>query len=559
MSRIPPASVRVTCNTLDFSEIGTSVYYFTTQLKNNIALTKAIAKLGKNLGFPISALKRRLSLPQLILGVLPIYTQLRASKYYNLLLAHSHHWFSSKLFRGAQSRLLHYHNAAAFQNTRSQCAAELKKNVSTPARALQHTSCNPLNRRLFPKPCKHLNRSNVSNLQRKKVETHVHKTKAVVQLTKHHMSIIHAAQKRALVVLSKLGVNVAPPVPQSFRQRLKSGGDKARVKIPERPRENSWSNAGLFTLFCIQQIVGKQKHRVSNNHIAFQQASLNDRFDCRKHQHKKRFKKPYDFLFIERLGQEELLQIQAGHHYPKSTVSHLKADPFFVSDLSSSLCSPLEKAKAREIKQGLQRPNRHPHLTQGPPLQEQRQGEQRALPPKGRTKGKVGGDQKQSQPNPLEGRLQNTNQHSARFGNAKHHQPSKNGFGLQIDNLGHIIKNNVNPKFWVFRTFNTHARLNFLNFVEGRFCSGPKQSIQNVITKLPFDPIRPDGDDGKQQDNNTVYQKEKANTSPFREAKASGYINKAGLHRLNTGFVFDLSLSSKKASKSLRPTISIRF
>ena len=93
------------------------------------------------MGFPTRASRKRKTLPLLIQGVLPIFTQLRAKKYYNQLLAHSCHWNVAKLFRGAQSSGLNYcHSGSTCRKKITPAASsclDLHLEIETPAGALQ--------------------------------------------------------------------------------------------------------------------------------------------------------------------------------------------------------------------------------------------------------------------------------------------------------------------------------------------------------------------------------------------------------------------------------------
>jgi hypothetical protein len=101
MSRIPPASIRLTSQTFHSPFVGTSVFYYNTQLKQNLTLQKAIQKLGKNLEFLTNPTRRR-TLSVLQSGLLPISTQLRAKQMLTLQFIQSHYWFTRKTMNCAQ-------------------------------------------------------------------------------------------------------------------------------------------------------------------------------------------------------------------------------------------------------------------------------------------------------------------------------------------------------------------------------------------------------------------------------------------------------------------------
>ena len=94
MSRLRPANLRQTSKTLNYGATGTSNYYYSLQLKQQLALKKALLSVGKSLVFPSATLKKgRRNVLQP--AVLPLNIQLRAQKYLTLQTTNSK-WFFNK-------------------------------------------------------------------------------------------------------------------------------------------------------------------------------------------------------------------------------------------------------------------------------------------------------------------------------------------------------------------------------------------------------------------------------------------------------------------------------
>ena len=98
MSRLPPASVRLSCGTLNYSIAGSSLVYFERQLKQNLANVRAwspSAALFYNTG-RLSRVQRKLLVHSC---VNPIAGPLRSRSYFELMMVQSHAWYLKK-FRG---------------------------------------------------------------------------------------------------------------------------------------------------------------------------------------------------------------------------------------------------------------------------------------------------------------------------------------------------------------------------------------------------------------------------------------------------------------------------
>lgn len=99
MSRLPPASTRLSCGALNYSIAGSSLVYFERQLKQNLANVRAwspSAALFYNTG-RLSRVRRKLLVHSC---VNPIAGPLRSRSYFELMMVQSHAWYLKK-FRGA--------------------------------------------------------------------------------------------------------------------------------------------------------------------------------------------------------------------------------------------------------------------------------------------------------------------------------------------------------------------------------------------------------------------------------------------------------------------------
>jgi len=92
--------MRQTSGTLCYDYDGISNYYYSDQLKQNLANANALKSLGRKLILPTTPLKRG-KLHTLQPASLPISIQLRTQKTMQLILAHSRHWLLNKAYQFA--------------------------------------------------------------------------------------------------------------------------------------------------------------------------------------------------------------------------------------------------------------------------------------------------------------------------------------------------------------------------------------------------------------------------------------------------------------------------
>jgi hypothetical protein len=488
MSRTPPASIRLTCGLLNYDQVATSTYYFKSHLKDGITLENVIGMLAHNIGF-VTAFQKRKTVPLLVLGVLPLYTQLRAKKCYTRILTKSYHWFNAKLFRGAQSNTLYYHNALNYNDSRATPIAQrpldyardhktarniishdcrvfqkltnvvrkhpafagsfapgrpgsLRTGAKLPAKAgcLSNGARTKTLRESTPAQALGLIRRPTSSIMEKiNTITRTAQTKCYIE------SIFLSCHSRGAHTKRLLQSWCATSRSSTFRGVRKAsilGAQTNNVKaLPQ-----AWSKNSLFALFCLEQIIGKSNANTSHHLQGIPSMSVT----TRGHNNvlKKKFKTFYDILLIQQLESDQFLKIRAGHNIPRSQIDKRK---------------PLVVGENGDILNGT----------------------------------------------------------SFRWGQ----DASKRGhtYARLLDydrNLGQY-KSNVAPKFWVSRRFNAPKKLNLFCYFEGRIGLGSKRGA------------------GFQKHDTSI----------------------AGWTRLKSNFVFVFDVYSKTSNdtKSLRPTICLRF
>ena len=122
MSRLPPASARLSCGSLNYAAIGSSSRYFEFQLKQNLALDQAWsvnACLFFNSG-RLSKLRRKLLVHAL---TMPINGALRARKLFELQWCQSQLWYISKFRSGGSDLVLIRGDCRPTYNSRRVCVA----------------------------------------------------------------------------------------------------------------------------------------------------------------------------------------------------------------------------------------------------------------------------------------------------------------------------------------------------------------------------------------------------------------------------------------------------
>ena len=95
MSRIPPASLRLTCGTLKTPFSGSSTYFFSSQLKQNLSLHAGLKISAKSLPWTLRMGPKRILKAQQ--NLLPIITHLRCRRNVNFQIGLSQVFFVNKL------------------------------------------------------------------------------------------------------------------------------------------------------------------------------------------------------------------------------------------------------------------------------------------------------------------------------------------------------------------------------------------------------------------------------------------------------------------------------
>lgn len=424
MSRTPPASIRLTGGYLNYNQVAISAYYFQSHLKEGIVLENIVRMLASNVGF-FTSLQKRKNIPLLVMGVLPIYTQLRAKKCYYRYLTKSAHWFSAKLFRGAQSDILQYHNASLYHESKSAAEQSLVKRVShdSISRALQkliNLTVDWKKALTVPETLQfgcykgRLLKSRSQNHSRRYLhiaDAKIVKVGQTAVLESFFTVILHKRGTSIAVInplceLQKKSSWISSPQ-RSRAQASQLRGEQtfAKSRRISQQRKSVWSKKSLFVLFCLEQIVGKTNQNASCHlqGVAYKPITTKGY----KNQRNKKFKTFYDMMLIQQLESDDSLKLLKGHNIPKSQIDKLK--PKYIEPVSSS------------------------RYTQNKTL-------------------------KRDSRNFFDSTMQSKM------------KPTKQVKLLDFDRYVCQYKSNVVPKFWVNRRFHLPMRLNLFSIIEGRIC-----------------------------------------------------------------------------------------
>ena len=508
MSRIPPASVRLTSALLNYNQVATSGYYFNNHLKEALLYDSIVRQLANNMGF-ITPSQKRKRLPLLEMGVLPIYTQLRAKMCYSRCLTKSYHWFSARLFRGAQSGALCYQNASIFGHTQLdstvidhwslEATPCLKKNtsfVSSIPQILRNVanielepsqrSVRATYRQRFLSKKERLRR--VDNLRnQRKIDVGIENqanTKTQMGLRPFLPSLSVAErllqQNQFGWVPTSWWVTTSPPWrdgfsfadPTTSRTRSPVAGTKIKNNISHQAkatfRPRVWSKRSLFSLFCLEQIIGKanfSRKTVFCPGIPLPSVRTSNKttYGTRK----KKFKTFYDIQLVRQLNSDQYLKIRKTHNFPRSYIDLLKPTHYLILE-DHATKGDTEVVKANVYTRALFTHN-------------------------------SGVMRKKQVTDQIE---------LIDFDRAIGQQKSKS---------------NVVPKFWISRRFNTPILFNLFCVVEGQTCIGhPRESSYKSLGI---------------SNSNTRWS------------------------RLKSSFLFEFDVYSKSSNdiKSLRPSMSLRF
>lgn len=528
MSRIPPASIRLTSGALASSTIGTSTYYYNSQLKANISLDKVTQMLGQVAGFPVdTSSKRRGAFPWLRQEILPIQAQLRAKRLFTLLLTRSHSWFSSKMCGIFDSSLTTLINSSNCQVkvvdqrpplkgvalVSKQCAfplATVKWLCNTTRFRKQKAAFSPSCRQTllgykktkieFSKRVTFLFRHTSGSVLTKCIPKNLlqqplvsHRFNATIsdpKVAQQHSQkrLVHKVdqgvnQESSQLIRPKNRRRSVLPLPGQSLQEL-NGGNQRKKTV----HRGFWQRPSLFMWLCLQQTFGKQVHLKSNSLLV---PALRQKFrnitEKKKSRSRKMSRPNYDFHFIEQLDQYSLTDSQKAvrfrcTHYPRTGVDHLTYDPVLPSDLSKG---PTYVANT--------------------------------------TRAKV-----------------------------------KRNTRLRIDNLTSYSNNNVTPKLLVCRTYKAPVRLNLFSFLEGHFSKGRLVSRSNKERQTPNHGPWQRPKWTRKKHFNTTYPVNTLENAFHHGLVQHNKADKAGFFRQKSGVTFQLDLRLDSL-KSLRPTLSIRL
>lgn len=526
MSRIPPASVRLTSGLLNYNQVGASEYYFNAHLKETITHDKIIDLLGGNIGFVTTKQKIK-HLPLLVMGVLPIYTKLRAKKCYDRFFIKSYDWFRAKLFRGAQSCALRYHNAALFSQTRYTTIDDSTANVADYATWKGQKKQNSNNL------CHSITSQFLQNLTSFRWKP----KKSFIKISpwlRFETKSVHRVRRKATVP-QYFGVYGTKNKSKStqigtgkVKKKLQESPDSifpwstlsdAKLKALLTPRKKkvkhimaplyglpykyrpcraglnrlAWSKNSIFALFCFEQIIGNINRSYAKSGLAKQGPSATTSsthaqgLPCKsvttksQYRQKKQYRTFYDIQYIGMLSSECQLRVQNTRNIPRSQIDILRPKP--LDDHLSRRFNELSAEKRRMIH------TKHWSSQEG---------------------------------NVFKSRFLRTLQEKRAL---RLRRGLNDEHLLDFDRYVGRFRTNETPKFWVSRRFNAPTILNLFCFVTGKIA----------------------GKTRRQQ--------------AFQGGCSVSTGSACGMSRLKSGFLFEFDVISESLNKtkSLRPTMTLRF
>lgn len=527
MSRIPPASLRLTGALLNYNQVATSGYYFNNHTKEAFMYDRIVRQLAKNMGFVASAQRGRKRLPLLEMGVLPIYTLLRAKMCYSRCLTKSYHWFRTRLFRGARSDTLCYQNASLCSDltngyTISDCSAAykatpreltkngasenltilqiLRKNVAT---SIRHPKNEPFTSHEYDRKKKaYFGRGTVKQ------------PPAAIRMLKKGFLKRSKMSKMSLnyVLPGLIPTRYSQPQPgdgesgqASYRRRFLSKQEQSfklkfdrpkttltrTVQIRANTKKNNksirtaktkphvWSKLSLFGLFCLEQIIGKANHGAHKTVFCPGTPFPSVRTSNKKtYGGQRKYKTFYDIQLTRQLNSDQFLKIRKTHNLPRSYIDLLKPTDYLVLKDVDGGTDEVVKANVytRQLQSGIRRKK------------------------------------------PVSDVVQQID------------------FDRAFDQaMRERAKFNVVPKYWISRRFNTPMMLNLFCVVQGqtsgRFCAGHQSPYRSL------------------------------GISSSSAGCCSNNTARTSSRRLKSSFIFEFDVHSKSSNtiKSLRPAMSLRF
>ena len=547
MSRIPPASVRLTSDLLNYNQVGASGYYFYAHLKETILHEKIVNMLGNNVGF-VTMKQKKKHLPRIIMGVLPIYSILRAKTFYDRFFTKSYDWLRTKLFRGAQSSAVRYHNGVLFSRTRHAMVAERDDVVVHQKPNAEHTQRpttfasptdtkervtsqflqNLASYRWKPNQNDYINhfdwytrfnlksipqksrlskplnitqelkirrsdRTNLQLSQEKRLKSA--KSPNVIDIYDAKLKALLSPVKKTKQIMSTL-CKYDNKVYRPYRK-----GDHRYKKSQNRVNSTgcyrrAWSKKSLFALFCFEQIIGKI-NSYPNNCLTLGRKTKNRESIRKKTLHAQGLQ----YKSTTTKGNASMLKKRYKKFYDIQFIGMLNSDSRLeIRNGRNIPRSQIERLKPRTLYELL------------PGSYKKEVAKKKFIHRnKGWSTRRVNND--------------NDFLKAHRAGVPFKPEESDKVRLLDFDRYIGQFKTNVTPKFWVSRRFNANMIVNLFFFVQGKITGKHKR------------------------------------LSAFQGGCSATVGSGNGVPRLKSGFLFEFDVHSKSSEviKSLRPTISLRF
>lgn len=576
MSRIPPASMRLSSGTLNYVFIGTSHYFFINQLKQNLALQHTF-RLSQHLFYNYARITKKKRKPVVHPCVLPIYTQLRAKKYFNLQFNQSQSWFLEKAQSGAVGLVL------------SRCLVTLSNFVALPL-----TTLNP---GLNPKPCALATHNATTTLgldlhngakQRAQPQPGPHDGQSAKPKSwaKHGLDL-GRFKLNAFDGMKSLAL-ASDTVCSKTRFRTRTRGNQTYANLSNYfgclKKTNVLSSSSAYVAMMNHGLLKSSKTKKSWANRLQYQASLNAMAcvnnqrqayggmanDVKHHESVRFLQHQLQTWF--KSGHGKLTQ----HAYAMVNPGHKSRAVDFMLFCIVQLVGAKPKVGTKQNAFSKLNPN---GLIKHSVVKKPARYSCFSLNQLSQTQGARlanASTERQAQLTALAGLSTAYYDHNAQSRDEKAHKGSTSRGFLYDANQGmdgYALKMNVlpsvNPKLSVARTFLNPAQCHLFTFLEGRFAKCVKQDLQrhkNSAFKQGFKPKPASGAAKKLQNTlkrNHHYHKTQALGCPSFGALRSSYGSKTkiGLARSKTSVVFNCRFHghNKSPALRLRPSLSIRL
>ena len=520
MSRIPPASTRLSSGTLNYVFIGTSNYFFVNQLKQNLALQHTF-RCGQHLLYNYARITKRKRKPIVHPCVLPIYTQLRAKNFFNLQFNQSQSWFLEKAQSGAVGLVL------------SRCLVALSHFVACPTSG----------QRLKPKPTSGLGRFKLNAFDGIKSLSFAPETRFSKTNFRTRGYQTYAGLSSLFGCLKK---TEALPWTSAYASNI----SLMMFKFSKKPNANRLQNqASLNSIACInnqrQAYGGMADWGKNHEFVRLLQQQLQTRFKSGNSG-----LTPHAYEIVNPGYKSRAVDFMLF-----CIVELIGAKPRLFSEQSAlSKLNPNGLTNHNAVK----KPTRYDYFS----LKElsQTQSARLTYPPL----------EKPKQPARLDGLKLAHYDHNAESRDEKIYKGSTprgslhtGGQGIDVYALKMNVVRHVNPKLSVARTFFNPAQCHLFTFSEGRFAKCVKQSLEFTrknVFKQAFKPKAACGAAEKRVNVKHTFNAQSLRCPSFGALRTSyGSKTKTGLARSKTSLVFKCSFHGHNKSPELRPSLSIRL